>query len=56
MIKVSVNDDLQEAIDKLSKNDAEALYVTRRIGLLTEKIEGVITPQDIEAQYHVPRH
>lgn len=55
LIKASVNDSLQEAIDKLSKNDAEALYVTRRIGLLTEEIEGVITPHDIEAQYPLPR-
>jgi CIC family chloride channel protein len=56
LAKVSVNDSLQEAIEMLKSNDAEALYVTRRIGLMTERIDGVITPHEIEAQYQLPRH
>ena len=53
LAKVSVNDSLQEAIEKLNSPDIEALYVTRRLGLLTERIEGVLTPNEIQAQYQV---
>jgi len=37
----------------LNESDAEALYVTRKLGVSADRIFGVITQEDIEKHYRV---
>ncbi len=53
LVKVAIESTLQHAQQLLNESEAEALYVTRKIGPLADRIFGVITQEDIEKHYRV---
>ena len=54
LVKASLHDSLQEALDILNKNNAEALYVSRITAPTIERTYGILTRQAIESHYQVP--
>jgi CIC family chloride channel protein len=53
LTKISINDSLQEAASLLKSSETEALYVIQRLGLVDERITGILTKEIIEAQYQL---
>ncbi len=53
LAKVSFHLSLDAAAKQLTQSDAEALYVTKRISILEEQTMGVLTKENIEAQYQL---
>jgi CIC family chloride channel protein len=51
--KVSINHSLEGVISQFDKNEVSAAYVTHRISQVQEKIVGIITKENIEAEYQV---
>ena len=51
LASVSLQSTLQHAQQLINDSDVEALYAITRIGRSADRIEGVITPEDIEKQY-----
>ena len=51
--KISINDSLKEAAALLKSSETEALYVIQRLGLMGERVVGVLTKELIEAQYQL---
>lgn len=53
LVQVAIESTLQHAQQLLNESDAEALYVTRKLGVSADRIFGVITQEDIEKHYRV---
>jgi H+/Cl- antiporter ClcA len=53
LTKISSNQSLQDAAVSLKGPGTEALYVIQRLGLVGERITGVLTKEIIEAQYQL---
>jgi chloride channel protein, CIC family len=53
LVKVAIESTLQHAQQLLNDSEAEALYVTRKIGTSADRIFGIITQEDIEKHYRV---
>jgi len=53
LVQVAIESTLQYAQQLLNESDAEALYVTRRLGTSADRIFGIITQEDIEKHYRV---
>ena len=51
LVQVAIQSTLQHAQQLLNDSEAEALYVTRKLGPSADKIYGVITQEDIEKHY-----
>lgn len=51
--QVSLESTLQHAQNILNDSEAEALYVTRKIGQSADRIYGILTQEDIEKHYRV---
>jgi len=56
LAKVSIESTLQHAQQQINDTDAEALYVTRKLGPSADRIYGIITQEDIEKHYRVVSH
>ncbi|MFT4574444.1 MAG: CIC family chloride channel protein [Gammaproteobacteria bacterium] len=56
LAKVSLESTLQHAQQQINDTDAEALYVTRKLGPSADRIYGIITQEDIEKHYRVVSH
>ena len=56
LTKVSLESTLQHAQQQINDTDAEALYVTRKLGPSADRIYGIITQEDIEKHYRVVSH
>lgn len=56
LAKVSLESTLQYAQQQINDTDAEALYVTRKLGPSADRIYGIITQEDIEKHYRVVSH
>jgi len=56
LAKVSLASTLQNAQQQINDTDAEALYVTRKLGTSADRIYGIITQEDIEKHYRVVSH
>jgi len=53
LVKVTIESTLQHAQQLLNESEAEALYVTRKIGQSADRIFGIITQEDIEKHYRI---
>lgn len=53
LVRVDFQSTLQHAQQLLNDSEAEALYVTRKLGQSADRIFGVITQEDIEKHYRV---
>ncbi|MGB1800781.1 MAG: chloride channel protein [Gammaproteobacteria bacterium] len=53
LIQVAIESTLQHAQQLLNESDAEALYVTRKLGASADRIFGIITQEDIEKHYRI---
>jgi chloride channel protein, CIC family len=53
LVQVAIESTLQHAQQLLNESEAEALYVTRKIGPSADRIFGIITQEDIEKHYRV---
>jgi chloride channel protein, CIC family len=53
LVQVNLESTLQHAQQLLNESDAEALYVTRKLGQSADRIFGIITQDDIEKHYRV---
>lgn len=53
LVQVAIESTLQYAQQLLNESDAEALYVTQRLGASADRIFGIITQEDIEKHYRV---
>jgi chloride channel protein, CIC family len=53
LVQVAIESTLQQAQQLLNDSEAEALYVTRKIGPSADRIFGIITQEDIEKHYRV---
>lgn len=56
LAKVSLESTLQHAQQQINDTDAEALYVTRKLGPSADRIYGIITQEDIEKHYRIVSH
>tara|TARA_R110002072_G_scaffold74374_2_gene176216 strand:- start:17545 stop:19314 length:1770 start_codon:yes stop_codon:yes gene_type:complete len=56
LAKVGLESTLQHAQQQINDSEAEALYVTRRLGPLADRIYGIITQEDIEKHYRIVSH
>jgi CIC family chloride channel protein len=53
LVQVAIESTLQHAQQLLNESEAEALYVTRKIGPSADRIFGIITQEDIEKHYRI---
>ena len=51
LAKVNLESTLQHAQQIINDTEAEALYVTRKLGQSADRIYGIITQEDIEKHY-----
>ncbi len=56
LVQVSLESTLQHAQQLLNESDAEALYVTRKLGVSADRIYGILTQEDIEKHYRFTRN
>lgn len=54
LVKASLHDSLQEALNILNENNAEAVYISRVTAPTIERTYGILTRQAIESHYQVP--
>jgi chloride channel protein, CIC family len=54
--KVSLESTLQHAQQLINESEAEALYVTRKLGASADRIYGILTQEDIEKHYRLVSH
>lgn len=53
LVQVAIESTLQHAQQLLNESNAEALYVTRKLGVSADRIFGIITQEDIEKHYRI---
>jgi hypothetical protein len=51
LCKAPLHSSLQEALNTLNSNDAEALYITREISSINQRVYGVLTRSAIESYF-----
>jgi CIC family chloride channel protein len=56
LAQISLASTLQHAQQVINESEAEALYVTKKLGPSADRIYGVITQEDIEKHYRFVSH
>jgi CBS-domain-containing membrane protein len=56
LAQISLESTLQHAQRVITDSEAEALYVTKKLGPSADRIYGIITQEDIEKHYRIVSH